>query len=1176
MTEICNIFIAKGYDIKYLGSDLSDNRNNYICNTMNIPTHSEKHISKESTTNERNISGGLENIGRLIIPNASTTHVAQRHDSRRRSRAGRYGPTSNLCLATYNMNGGRSERKWVTIERDVLRSPEEVSILMVSETRLMNSETPPNLSGYSWIGSNRRGKSGRRSSGGVGILWATHVGDDVWSEKGKDWVAQAIQIEGEIWVFISIYVAQTTPSLNRRLFDAVTDVIRYRCIGRENLIVAGDFNAHLRQLDGYQNARGEMMLEFANQMNLTVLNMTNKCQGRYTRSVNNQKTSIDYVLCNQISLRKILVMHIDETQEKVCISDHNLIVVNFCTELKSRKNTTERVVRTDFKQVAENTAIQLRTELSTDSTPQHSLFKNVVHRQMAQCRKTITITQKQRCWSKEIAQRVKLRKAANRAWRTARRSGLFVKEAEAKYRETQRLVRERVEIELSTRDRRMYDYILRAPRQERSSRFWRYVRRNDRQVSRSVLCKDKEGNKVAGDGMREYLTDVAQETLDAQRVGEQCAGPLKMPAATGFSVTAFEIRYYISRLSAHSATGLDNIPTKVLKQLGETGEEYICGMFNSILDGTHEIPSDWGNGRVTMLQKTSSTPAVLYTYRPITVSTVLYRLFAKCLVSRMQKWIQENGILGEMQNGFRPGRRGEDNLFILTSAIELCRKQKKGLVCAFLDCSKAYDKVDRAKLWDILNALGMDRKWIKLIQLLYTENRIILRHNSTESHAMTTQEGLRQGCPLSPVLFALYIADLERRLLESGLGFEVKIKGNFWDVREKKSFNMPGLLFADDLVLMAHTGKDLQDLLSITSTFGDEMNLQFNPNKSAVVSFSHTVGLEDQLQVQGKLLPKESRYKYLGITLSDGANYLAEQEALWESQAQKVINQMHAKSLWSFNRFEITKIQWKATAVPKLTYGNSVTTTTRRLRYVLERSQQEAGRWALGVAGAKLAKEFIEGELGWSSFEAREARAKVEYIARIESMSDDRWPKAILNMSRILNIPLKSVTRKQQLQSKFKCDGIQMYLDQWGKPNLKRFKDQVTKAVNEVQDEQWKLQMQSKSSLEWYRAYKGERGTTEHLYDNSRGSGLLALARAGLLQTRQFRSKYDAELDPTCLKCGMKPETTWHIIMECNEDHYSHDVALKRLGLHPEAEPYGPKLAKKILQEWERTIPRTR
>src|SRR5580693_4099722 len=62
-----------------------------------------------------------------------------------------------LSLAVLNMNGGRSERKWVTLERDVLHAGVGTMVLLLSETRLMNLEEPPALDGFAWYGSNRKG-----------------------------------------------------------------------------------------------------------------------------------------------------------------------------------------------------------------------------------------------------------------------------------------------------------------------------------------------------------------------------------------------------------------------------------------------------------------------------------------------------------------------------------------------------------------------------------------------------------------------------------------------------------------------------------------------------------------------------------------------------------------------------------------------------------------------------------------------------------------------------------------------------------------------------------------------------------------------------------------------------------------------------------------------------------
>ena len=95
--------------------------------------------------------------------------------------------------------------------------------------------------------------------------------------------------------------------------------------------------------------------------------------------------------------------------------------------------------------------------------------------------------------------------------------------------------------------------------------------------------------------------------------------------------------------------------------------------------------------------------------------------------------------------------------------------------------------------------------------------------------------------------------------------------------------------------------------------------------------------------------------------------------------ADIALQRLHAQSLWTFNRFEISKIQWKATAVPRITYGNAVTASkgSKKLISQLEKIQLEAGRWAVGITGFKVANEFIQGEMGWSTFEAREARSKL-------------------------------------------------------------------------------------------------------------------------------------------------------------------------------------------------------
>src|SRR5215204_3189631 len=149
---------------------------------------------------------------------------------------------------------------------------------------------------------------------------------------------------------------------------------------------------------------------------------------------------------------------------------------------------------------------------------------------------------------------------------------------------------------------------------------------------------------------------------------------------------------------------------------------YLVEMFNGILTGREHIPEDWLDGRVSLIEKPNSKKADLTTYRPITVSTVLYRIFTRMLAGRITEWMENDEILGEMQNGFRTDRRGDDNLFMLTSMIEICRRQSKGLITCYLDCTKAYDRIDRDHLWETLRDLGMEEGWSNLLKAIYTDN----------------------------------------------------------------------------------------------------------------------------------------------------------------------------------------------------------------------------------------------------------------------------------------------------------------------------------------------------------------------------------------------------------------------------------------------------------------------
>ena len=75
--------------------------------------------------------------------------------------------------------------------------------------------------------------------------------------------------------------------------------------------------------------------------------------------------------------------------------------------------------------------------------------------------------------------------------------------------------------------------------------------------------------------------------------------------------------------------------------------------------------------------------------------------------TQIDKWTEDSGMLGEIQGGFRRGRRTEDNLFMLEGLIEMVKGRKEEIFGAFLDMEKAYDRVNRKKLFEVMRCYGV-------------------------------------------------------------------------------------------------------------------------------------------------------------------------------------------------------------------------------------------------------------------------------------------------------------------------------------------------------------------------------------------------------------------------------------------------------------------------------------
>jgi hypothetical protein len=150
-------------------------------------------------------------------------------------------------------------------------------------------------------------------------------------------------------------------------------------------------------------------------------------------------------------------------------------------------------------------------------------------------------------------------------------------------------------------------------------------------------------------------------------------------------------------------------------------------------------------------------------YRGITVGPVLVKVFAMILESCISQWVETNDLRTKGQAGFRKDFKTTNNLCILRILTEQARFQKKKLYTCFVDFKKAFDIVPRDLLWQVLEGLGINGRILECLCSRYRQDQACLHHPKEGlTPTFLCRIGVKQGCPLSSLLFGLFIDGLEK------------------------------------------------------------------------------------------------------------------------------------------------------------------------------------------------------------------------------------------------------------------------------------------------------------------------------------------------------------------------------------------------------------------------------
>ena len=578
-----------------------------------------------------------------------------------------------------------------------------------------------------------------------------------------------------------------------------------------------------------------------------------------------------------------------------------------------------------------------------------------------------------------------------------------------------------------------------------------------------------------------------------------------------------EIMAVLKNAKNNKSTGIDQIPYEVWKcpVLLQT----VRDLFQYCLD-IGKIPNAWTQAIIAPIPKSNKNDKRLpLSYRGISLLSCIYKLYSSFLNSRLQKYIENNNILSDEQNGFRESRSCEDHIYVMDTIINTRLSQNQQLFACFIDFSKAFDLINRDQLMlQILNK-KIDGNFYWSLKSLYAHTTSCIKINGELTDFFNITNGVRQGDPLSPTLFSLFIDDLLCELKALNLG--INIEGLILTI----------LAYADDLVILTDTEDKMQKLLDTLTLWCSRWRLSINNTKSGVVHFRRS--RVKQTQYKFKLANKQvevlSEYKYLGVVLDEHLTYKPATKLLANAGGRAlggIISKFRSFKDIGYDTY--TKL-FDNCVIPILEYGAGVWAPGNKYPDI-DNIMYRACRYYLGVHRfAPIAG--IMGDMGWTPNSVRRQVVACRLWNRLVKMDESRLTKHIFNYDITVNGKFSKYIA--DICNNFNFD------EQYTQRVMLDLKSVRSKAMNDYINE-WRDEISNKPKLRTYKLFKQSYGVDPYVksFLAKRRRSLVAQTRFSILPLRLETGRFVGESveDRVCQICHSgEVEDELHFLFHCEK-----------------------------------------
>lgn len=398
------------------------------------------------------------------------------------------------------------------------------------------------------------------------------------------------------------------------------------------------------------------------------------------------------------------------------------------------------------------------------------------------------------------------------------------------------------------------------------------------------LCDQLETKKIVHDhfkelfaGNRSVNTPASGSTLNSitKTLSPQSKQALLRP------ITDDELLETIKNSTMKKAPGPDGITYEFYLVHYDTLKDDLLKLFNGIFNGSIMPLENFTDGIVTLIPKTGNKFDI-NNYRPISLLNADYKIFCKIIAKRLKACLEE--LIEEGQTAGIKNKSCTDNLDIIRTLVIKAQQSKKfKFALLSIDLEKAFDMVCHNRLWETLSKYEIPDQFVSCLKQLYRNaaSKIIVNGFLTQSFKIG--QSVRQGCPLSMMLFSLYIEPLIRHL-------DKTIKGIFISNRFVRV-----LAFADDLTLVVRSDQEFDEVMEVIKSFSIFAEIKLNYKKSGYIRFNNCL-------LGPQLIAEKNEVKILGVVF--GVNYRKVIDNNYSKVVQSIIAATRTHMSRRLNLFE--------------------------------------------------------------------------------------------------------------------------------------------------------------------------------------------------------------------------------------------------------------------------------